>query len=192
MANPVITNLDGSNPGPAGVSTLNTQGLVGNQNMPNFGSGQGQGSNMFRLLAGAKGINIATTGDVAFLPFINTQMFCFGNIGAAATGVIIAANPIVGSTGLLGTAAVCNMGLWATAGGTGTNLRAAGTLTGLTGATPAASALYLTTVSATAGLYTLGTTGNNPWGSNGIYVNVTVASTTATQMDLWVYGLDFS
>jgi hypothetical protein len=192
MANPIITNLDGSNPGPAGISTTNTQALVGAQNMPNYGSGTGQGTNMLRLLAVGRAIPINTTGDVAFLPFINTTAFSFGNIGASATGAVLAANPIVGSTGLLGTAAVANLGLWAKPGGTGTSLVAQATLSSLTGATPVLTTAFLTTVAATAGYYTLGTTGNNPWGSNGVYVHLTAASTTATQIDLFIYGFDFS
>lgn len=191
MANPVITNLDGSNPGPAGISTINTQAIVGAQNIPNYGSGTGQGTNMFRLLAVGRAIPVNTTGDVAFLPFINTQAFSFGNVGASATGAVLAANPLT-AAGTLGTAAVANLGLWAKPGGTGTNLVAQATLTGLTGATPVLTTAFLTTVAATAGYYTLGTTGNNPWGSNGIYVRLTAASTTATQIDLFVFGYDFS
>jgi len=191
MANPVITNLDGSNPGPAGISTINTQLIVGNQQFPNFGSGQGQASNMLRLLAGARNINISTTGDVAFLPFINVTNFSFGDAeSSSAVGLVIATNPIVGSTGALGTAAALVMGLWATAGGTGTNLVASVTTTTLTGAA-AATSQYVFTVN-TPGYYTIGTTGNNPWGSNGVYVNVTTKAATATQMDLFLYGFDFS
>lgn len=185
------------NPGPASTATPSATAVLAPAIQPNFGNLY-QGSDALRLLAFQQAVNISTTGDVAFMPLINTLRFSFSTAGAG-TGVIVATNPGAYVSGVFtpGTAAACVMRLWSGPAGTGTALCASTTLTGFTGATAAASILNIT--STATGFYLASnwgvgqTNGQGGAASYGVYVNVSTASaSTATQMDLYVYGYDFT
>jgi hypothetical protein len=179
------------NPGPASTSTPSATAVLAPASQPNYGNLY-QGSNALRLLAFQKAVNISTTGDVAVLPLINTQNFSFLTAGAG-TGVIVVTNPGAYVNGVFtaGSAAACVLRLWSGPAGTGTALCASTTLTGFTGAAAASSILNIT--STATGFYSALTWGVSSAASYNIYVNVTTAAaSTATQMDMYIYGYDFT
>jgi hypothetical protein len=179
------------NPGPASTSTPSAVAVLAPQTFPNYGNLY-QGSNAFRLLAFQKAVNISTTGDNAVLPLINTQAFSFISSGAG-TGVIVVTNPGAFVSGVFtaGSAAATVLQLWSGPNATGTSICASTTLTGFTGAAAASSILNITSTGT--GFYNAATWGVSSAASYNIYVHVTTASAaTATQLDMYIYGLDFS
>jgi hypothetical protein len=185
------------NPGPASTATPSATNVLAPASTPNFGNLY-QGSDAFRLLAFQQAVNISTTGDNAVMPLINTQRFSFQTAGLGV-GAIIAANPGAFVNGVFtpGTAAACVLQLWSGPNATGTSITASTTLTGFTGATAAASILPITSTGT--GFYLAtnwgvgATSGQGGASSYNIYVHVTTASAaTATQFDLYVYGLDLT
>jgi hypothetical protein len=181
------------NPGPASTVTPSTEAVLAPQSFPNFNA-QGQGSNAYRLLAFQKAVPINGTGDAAFLPFLNIQAFSFQPV---ATSIILA-NPGAFVSGVFtpGTSVACVFRLWSGPAGTGQAVCASTTST-MTGAT---AALSQQLVAATATGYFLvsnwgvgQTNGQGGAASNGIYFNVTTASaSTATQWDMYIYGMDLT
>jgi hypothetical protein len=178
------------NPGPASTSTPSQTAALAQANTPNFGN-LGNGQWALRMIAGARAIPINGTGDVAFLPIVNASLLTL-----AVPGIVLTTNPGAFVNGVFtpGTAAACVFRLWTGPNGTGTALIAATTST-MTGATAALSQQAIAW--AIAGYYNTAnwgvgaTTGQGGAGSNGIYVNVTTASaSTATQMDIFCYGMD--
>jgi hypothetical protein len=177
------------NPGPATTSTQSQTAALAQANTPNYGN-LGNAQNAVRMIAGQRGVPIGGTGDVAFLPIINATL-----LNLAVPGIVLLANPynLVNGVPTPSTAVVLVFRLWTGPAGTGTALIAAPTVT-MTGATAALSQQALAW--ATAGYYNTGnwgvgaTNGQGGAASNGIYVNVTTASTTATFMDIFCYGTD--
>lgn len=178
------------NPGPASTSTASALAVLAPASQPNFGNGY-QGSNAVRLLAFQKAVPINSTGDAAFLPLINAQAFSF-IVAGAGTGAIVLANPgsYVNGVFTAGTAAACVFRLWSGPAGTGTAICASTTCTGLTGAAAASSILNVTSTGT--GYYLASNWGASSAASYGIYVNVTTIAATATQMDMYIYGLDLT
>jgi hypothetical protein len=187
------------NPGPAQTITGNTEAVIAPQTFPNFNS-QGQGTNAYRLLAVGRAIPIASTGDAAFLPLINTNAFDL--LGPTTTGVgsIIFANPLALVAGVLTPTSIAStiVRLWSGPNQTGTALLAATTLSTLTATANATTLIQVATPTAL-GYYlpaTWGvgaTTGTGGAASYGIYFNVNTASgVTASQVDCFVYGSDFT
>ncbi len=178
------------NPGPASTSNASATAVLAPAVTPNFGNLY-QGVNAIRCLAVGRAVPIAVTGDAAFLPIINAT-----NVGLIVPGIVLLANPgaIVNGVFTPGTAAALVCRLWTGPAGTGTAITGSITCT----MTAATAALSLQSVAlATAGYYNTATWGvgatNGQGGaaSNGIYVNITTASaSTATQMDVFVYGMD--
>jgi hypothetical protein len=174
------------NLGPASTSTASATAVLAPAQTPNFGNLY-QGAQALRCVAFQKAVPVNALGTVAAMPVINATAMAFGY----TLGVVIAANPgsFVNGVFTPGTAAACNLGLWTGSGGTGTALTTAGVLTGLTGASAAASAISIAENSA---YYLTSTWGVGGAASNYIYVNTTVVSATATQIDLFVYAFDLS
>jgi hypothetical protein len=180
------------NPGPASTATPSVTNVLAPATQPNFNS-SGQGTNALRLLAVQKALAINAVGDIAF-PLINTQAFSFQPV---ATSIILA-NPGAFVNGVFtpGTSVACVFQMYSGPNATGTTICASTTST-MTGAT---AALSLQVVPATAlGLYLPSNWGvgsaNGQGGaaSYNIYFHITTASAaTATQMDVYVYGLDLS
>jgi hypothetical protein len=183
------------NPGPASTSTTSATNVLAPASQPNLGNLY-QGSNAIRLLAFQKAVPINATGDTAFLPLINTQAFAF----LPSASSIILANPGAYVNGVFtpGTSVACIFTLYSGPNATGTTLTAATTST-MTGATAALS-VQLVASAATAQAYLLASNwgvgqvnGQGGAASYGIYVHVTTASAaTATQMDMYIYGLDLT
>jgi hypothetical protein len=150
-----------------------------------------------RLLAFQQAVNISTTGDNAVLPLINTQRFSFSNAGAGA-GCIVLANPGAYVNGVFtpGTSVACVFQLWSGPNATGTSICASTTST-MTGATAALSIQQVTSTGT--GFYLASNWGvgqvNGQGGASSynLYFHVTTASaSTATQFDLYVYGMDLT
>jgi hypothetical protein len=177
------------NPGPATTSNASATAVLAPAVTPNFGNLY-QGVNAIRTLAVGRSIPISGTGDVAFLPLINAT-----NIALIVPGVALTCNPLYLVNGVLtpGSATSLVFRLWTGPAGTGTALTAATTST-MTGATAALSQQAVAW--ATAGYYNTAnwgvgaTNGQGGAASAGIYVNVTTASTVATQMDIILSGID--
>jgi hypothetical protein len=180
------------NPGPASTSTLSATAVLAPAVSPNFAAVY-QGVNAMRILAVGRAVPINATGDAAFLPIVNATALTL-----AVPGVALIANPLALVNGVLtpGTSVALVFRLWTGPAGTGTALTAATTST-MTGATAALSQQAV--AYATAGYYLTSnwgvgaTNGQGGAASNGIYVNITTASaSTATQMDIFIYGMDCS
>src|SRR6202451_1426439 len=170
------------NPGPASTSTLSATNVLAPAVTPNYGNLY-QGVNAIRTLAVGRAILINALGDVAFLPIINAT-----NITLTVPGIVLAANPLYRVNGVLtaGTAAALVFRLWTGPAGTGTALCGATTTSTMTGAAAGSSFYSAAWTSAYSNTATWGVGG---LASNGIYVNVTTISATATQMDLFLYGM---
>jgi hypothetical protein len=175
------------NLGPAVTSNASATAVMAPASTPNYGNLY-QGLNNNRLLATQKAVNISGTGDTAFLPLINVQAFAFLPLASS----IILTNPGAFVNGVFtpGTSVACVFQLFSGPNATGSTICASTTST-MTGAT---AALSIQIVPATLAGYNLAST----WGvanasSYGIYVHVTTASAaTATQFDMYVYGLDLT
>jgi hypothetical protein len=149
------------NLGPAQTQTANTEAVLAPQVTPNFGN-LGNGLNALRLLAVTRAVSVAGTGDIAVMPVINSLSFVVQSI-------------LIGNA-QGGSAATANFTINSGAAVTGTNFRAAGVLTGVTGPTT----MVPQTAASTSVLVT---------GSPNIYVNNTVAVAGVT-VDVFFYGYD--
>ena len=180
------------NPGPASTATPSATSVLAPASQPNFGNLY-QGSNALRLLAFQQALPISGTGDF-FLPLINCQRLAL----LPAASSIITCNPGAFVNGVFtpGTSVACVWQLFTAGAGGGTALCGSTTST-MTGAT---ALLSIQTVASTG----LGFYNTAVWGagstlglggafSGGIYFHCTTASAaTATQMDLYIYGLDLT
>lgn len=147
------------NPGPASTSTASTVNVLTPVNtLTNPGP---QGLDALRLIASARGISLAATGDVAVMPVINSSSF--------VPTVVITTN----ATG--GTVAGVSLGVFTAAAAGGTAVKSNGALTGQTTATFA----FVQAATAAATLLT----------AQNLFVNVGTA-VAGTTTDIFVYGYD--
>jgi len=151
------------NPGPAALTTQQTQAVVAPQNTALRPAELGFYSR--RLLAFARGVSLTGVGDVAILNVINASSYVVTDI--------LVGNAVGGS------AAAANITVNAGAAVTGQNFRAAAVLAGVTGPT----AIVAQTVLAAA-LALIVT-------NQQLYVNNTVAVAGVT-VDIYIYGYDLS
>lgn len=155
------------NLGPATTSTASTVAVLTPQNI--LGSTvPGQGGNALRLLAVGRAVPLGGTGDVAVLPVINASPW--------VVATFVFTNGLI--AGVAGSVAAASVGAWSAAAGTGTALRTAGVLTGVSGA------VVLVNAAAAAGAALAISTQN-------IFINNTVAVANGT-CDIFVYGYDLS
>ena len=154
------------NPGPAVTSTSSQLAVLTPVNAlgPTV---PGQGGNAYRLLAVGRGINLASTGDAAFLPIINASSW--------APALIVTSNGQV--SGVAGSIATAALGVFTAAAAGGSAIKANATLANNSAA--GSSIALATTIVNLA--YTL----------SGVYVNVGTALANAT-VDLFLYGYDVS
>lgn len=169
MAYPLIPNIDGSNPGPASISSVNPQAVLAAQNMPNV-SGVQQGTNGYRLLGLARGVNANQAGDT-LIPIINSQSW--------VPDVAIWCNASISLT-------TATAALYTGANKTGTALIAAATaLSGLT------SSLVVGRPTVVAGTKLLAYGLTNGF-TNYIYLNIATAQGAAATFDFFLYGIDLT
>ncbi len=122
------------------------------------------GTNALRLLAVARAVSLAQTGDAAIMPVINAAAW------SAAT--VVFANGLV--SGVATTVAAAGVGIFTGAASTGTTVRTQGVLTGQ---------IALASIAAAAASAAVQSTGQS------LYVNVGTALANAT-VDVFVYGYD--
>ena len=146
------------NPGPATTITANTTAEYAPVNTLN--KPVELGTNGFRLLAVARGVNVNATGDVAVMPIVNSSSF--------SVFQVVFTNASISLT----TAAA---GVFTAAAAGGTAIVANAALSGLTSATVFSQRTVATTALQT--------------GQN-LYVNVGTAQGAAATMDVFVYGFD--
>ncbi len=160
-----------SNPGPAVTTTVNTQAVTAPIQTPqvNTNAGPVQGTNARRLLAAARGLNLAATGDQAVIPIVNSLYY---NV----TDVIVANGQTSGAAAAITTAAI---GIWTAAAKAGTTVVASVALT----TNSAANSVWPATVSTAATLVAL--TAQNLY----FNVNTSLASSTC---DIFCYGYDLT
>jgi hypothetical protein len=152
------------NPGPASTSNPNT--VAGFIPVNTLNKPVEVLTNALRLLAVARAVSLATTGDAAVVPIINSA--------AWSPATVVTANGLV--SGVPTTVAAAGIGIFTGAGSTGTTVRTQGVLTAQTAnASIAAGAL-----AATAALQLTAQT---------LYINVGTALANAT-VDVFVYGYD--
>jgi hypothetical protein len=154
------------NPGPAVTSTPSQLAVLTPVNTlgPTV---PGQGGNAYRLLAVARGINLASTGDTAVLNIINASSY--------APALIVTANgQVAGVAGSIATAAI---GVFTAAAAGGTAIKANAALTN-NSAAGSAIALATTVVTPAQTAQTL-------------FINVGTALAGAT-VDVFLYGYDIS
>lgn len=123
------------------------------------------GTNALRLIAVARGISLAATGDAAVVPVINS--------GTWAPATIVTANGQV--SGVAGSIATASIGIFTAAAGGGTAIKAQAALGSNTAAGSSIAAASATVILA----FTAQT----------LYVNVGTALANAT-VDVFVYGYD--
>ncbi len=154
------------NLGPAALITPQTESVMAPQN-----SGSSlyvpQGMAALRLIGIIKGLVLSGTGDVATIKILNANPWVAVSVGFG--------NALV--NGVTGTVAAANLGIFTAAGATGTTVRTAGVLTGMTGST-----VFLTAAAASAAVISTVQT---------LFVNQTVAVAGGT-VDVYVYGYDLS
>lgn len=122
------------------------------------------GTNALRLLAVARSVSLAQTGDAAIMPVINAAAW------SAAT--VVFANGLV--SGVATTVAAAGVGIFTGAASTGTTVRTQGVLTGQ---------IALASIAAAAASAAVQSTGQS------LFVNVGTALANAT-VDVFVYGYD--
>lgn len=154
------------NLGPAALITPQTEAVLAPQNSSTSG-GVPQGLAALRIIGFIKGLNLSGTGDVATITIINANPW-------AAVSVAFG-NALI--SGVTGNIAAANLGIFTGAAATGTTVRTAGVLTGMTGST-----VFLTAAAASAAVISTAQT---------LFVNQTVAVANAT-VDVYVYGYDLS
>lgn len=147
------------NLGPA--STANANSLAVMTPVNTLTNPTPQGSNALRLIASARAVSLAATGDAAVMPVINA--------GSFVPTVVITTN----ATG--GTVAGVSLGVFTAAAAGGTAVKSNGALTGQTTATFA----FVQAATAAATLLT----------AQNLFVNVGTA-VAGTTTDLFVYGYD--
>lgn len=156
------------NLGPAVTATQNSLAAVspvniaGSQSPPQAGNG-------YRLLAAARGVNLAGTGDTALLQIINSTSW--------SPALIVTSNGQV--TGVPGSIATAAIGVFTAAAAGGTVIK---TAAALTNNSAAGSAIPLATAAATLVL---------AFTAQSLYVNVNTALAGAT-VDIFLYGYDLS
>jgi hypothetical protein len=151
------------NPGPATTQTPNTVAELVPVNTPT--NSAPVGSNGLRLLAVARGISLAQTGDVALMGIINAATW--------APATIVTANGQV--NGVAGSIATASIGIFTAAAGGGTAIKAQAALGSNSAAGSSIAAASATVILA----FTAQT----------LYVNVGTALAGAT-VDVFVYGYD--
>ncbi len=154
------------NLGPAALITPQTEAVMAPQNSGTTLSVP-QGLAALRLLGVIKGLNLSGTGDVATITISNANPWVAVNVAFG--------NALV--NGVTGSVAAANLGIFTAAGATGTTVRTAGVLTGMTGST-----VFLTAEAASAAVILTTQT---------LFVNQTVAVAGGT-VDVYVYGYDLS
>ncbi len=153
------------NLGPAITSTPSLDAVLASSFTPNFGN-LGNGLNALRCIAQTRGVSINSTGDAAFMPLIN--------LGSFVATVIVFSNGLI--SGVTGNIAAGSVSVNTGAASTGTVVRTAGVLTGMT-----STAVALVNAAASAGALVTGVTG--------LYFNVGTAVANGT-VDCFVYGYD--
>jgi len=163
-----------SNPGPATTVTVNTQAVVAPIQTPsvNTNAGPVQGTNARRLIAAARALNLAATGDQAVIPVINTTYY-------TVSDVIVANGQVSGVAAAVTTAGI---GIWTGSAKSGTTVVASVALTTNSAANSVWAATVSTAASATAIIAT---------SSPNLYFNVNTSLAAAT-CDIFVYGYDLS
>ena len=160
-----------ANPGPATTVTSNTQATFAPIQTPivNTQAGPTQGLNGFRLLAVARGVSLATLGDAAIMPVINSLSF-------SVFQVVVTNAQLAGVSGSIATAA---FGVFTAAAAAGTAIVANAASAANTSATVVRQAAIASTATVNAV--------TNP----NLFLNVGTALATAT-CDVFVYGFDVS
>lgn len=163
-----------SNPGPAVTTTVNTQAVTAPIQTPasQTNAGPVQGTNARRLIAAARGLNLAATGDQAIIPVINTLYFTVSDI-------LVANGQVSGAAAAITTAGI---GIWTSAAKAGTTVMASIALTTNSAADSVWAATVSTAASATAIKATV---------YPSLYFNVNTSLASAT-CDVFVYGYDLS
>jgi hypothetical protein len=156
------------NPGPATTQTPNSQATLTPVNT--LQKPVEIGTNALRLIAVARNVNLAATGDAAVMPVINCAAY--------APATIVVANGQV--SGVQGSIATASIGIFTAAAGGGTALKAQAAL-----ASNSAAGSSIVAASAVVNLAYLNTVVPN------LYVNVGTALANAT-CDVFVYGYDQS
>lgn len=150
------------NPGPASTSNPNT--VAGFIPVNTLNKPVEVLTNALRLLAVARAVPLANTGDAAVMPVINSAAW------SAAT--VVFANGLV--SGVPTTVAAAGVGIFTGAASTGTTVRTQGVLTGQIANASIAAAAASAAVQSTA---------------QNMFVNVGTALANAT-VDVFVYGYD--
>lgn len=150
------------NPGPATTTTPNTTAELAPVNTLN--KPVELGTNALRLLAVARGVSLAVTGDAAVMPVVNAAAW------SAAT--VVFANGLV--SGASASVAAAGVGIFTGAGSTGTTVRTQGVLTSQAAGASIAAAAASAAVQSTA---------------QSLFLNVGTALANAT-VDVFVYGYD--
>lgn len=154
------------NLGPAQLITPQTEAVMSPQNSGATASVP-QGMAALRLIGIIKGLNLSGTGDVATFTIINANPWVPVSIAFG--------NALV--SGVSGTVAAANLGVFTAAAAGGTAIRAAAVLAGSTGSTTFVTAATAVTA-VTQSVQTL-------------FINQTVAVANGT-IDLYLYGYDLS
>lgn len=165
-----------ANPGPAVTVTPNTQAVTAPIQTPLVGtnSGPAQGTNARRLLAAARSLNLAATGDQAVIPVINSLYYIVEE-------VIVCNGQVNGVAAAITTAGV---GIYTSAAKGGTTIVASVALT----TNSAANSVWSgATISTSASATAISVTATNP----NIYFNVNTSLAAAT-CDVFVYGVDLT
>jgi hypothetical protein len=154
------------NPGPASLQTPQTEAVLAPVNTgANLSAPQGLAA--LRLLGIIKGLSLSGTGDVATISIINANPWVPVSIAFG--------NALV--SGVSGSVAAANLGVFTAAAAGGSAIRAAAVLAGSTGSTT-----FVTAATAvTAVTQTVQT----------LFVNQTVAVAGGT-IDVYLYGYDLS
>ena len=165
-----------ANPGPSTTTTVNTQAVTAPIQTPlvNTNAGPAQGINARRLIAAARCLNLAATGDQAIIPVINTMYY-------TVSDVIVANGQVSGVAAAITTAGI---GIWTSAAKAGTTVVASVALTTNSAANSVWAATVSTAASATAIVVSQGVNQN-------LYFNVNTLLAAAT-CDVFVYGYDLT
>jgi hypothetical protein len=164
-----------ANPGPATVTTSNTQLAATNQTFTSNPT-LPYSANALKLLGSARGVSLATTGDAAVIPM--------NNVGAFSVYQVVVTNAQL--SGVSGSIATSQCGLFtaAAAGGTAIVANAANT------SNTTAPVVNQRTVASTAVYPTAAGTQFGAAVPN-LYLNVGTALANAT-CDVFVYGYDLT
>ena len=166
-----------SNPGPASTVTVNTQAVVAPIQIPlsNANSGPVQGANDYRLIAAARGLNLAATGDQAIIPVVNTLYYIVEE-------VIVSNGQVSGVAAAITTAGI---GIYTSASKGGTTVVASVALTTNSAANSVWSGATISTSASNTAITVAQGSNQN------LYFNVNTSLAGAT-CDVFVYGLDLT